>query len=425
MLEKREQSGGRPEAAEVEGLSLRQNLLWNTVGCLTYQACQWLTTILVVVLSSSYENSGILAFAMATGNIYVGLATYNVRTFQVSDVNDQFSSDNYVAFRIVTVILASLVCVAYSLIVAPSLSTGIAMAAFLLFKADESFSNVLYGIDQKAERMDYIGVSQGVRGILSIAAFSSVLVAGGSLTAAFIGMFAACAAVTLFYDLPHSRRLASVRVCIAKQECLALFRICAPNVVATFAYGFVATLARQWFGIEYGEEALGIYAAVATPCVLVQVMANYLYSPFLVPLARSWTGGDAAGVRSQLKKLLLGMGGVIVACLALAAAVGAPAIELIYGSDIQDYSWMILPAMVAASFMALDSLLTDLLIVMRRFFLAAAINVVALASCAVLMVPFTNAWYMNGINLVIAAAFAIGIAVGLVALLATRRRARD
>ena len=422
MLEKREQSSGQPEAPEVKGLTLRQNLLWNTAGCLTYQACQWLTTILVVVLSSSYENSGILAFAMATGNIYVGLATYNVRTFQVSDVNDQFSSSNYVAFRIITVILASILCVAYSLIVAPSLSTGVAMAAFLLFKADESFSNVLYGIDQKAERMDYIGVSQGVRGILSIAAFSGVLVAGGSLTAAFIGMFAACAAVTLLYDLPHSRRLAPVRACITKRECLALFRICAPNVVATFAYGFVATLARQWFGIEYGEEALGIYAAVATPCVLVQVMANYLYSPFLVPLARSWTARDAVDVRSQLKKLFAGMGGVIAACLALAATVGAPVIELVYGSDIQDYSWMILPAMVAASLMALDSLLTDLLIVMRRFFLAAAVNVVALATCAALMVPFTQTWYMNGVNLVIIAAFAAGIAAGLISLLVTRKR---
>ena len=97
-------------------------------------------------------------------------------------------------------------------------------------------------------------------------------------------------------------------------------------------------------------------------------------------------------------------------------------IELVYGSDIQDYSWMILPAMVAASLMALDSLLTDLLIVMRRFFLAAAVNVVALATCALLMIPFTQMWYMNGVNLVIIAAFAAGIAAGLISLLVTRKR---
>lgn len=405
-------------------LSVKQNLLWNTAGCLTYQACQWLTTILVVLLSSSYENSGILAFAMATGNVYTGLATYNMRTFQISDINGRYSSQNYVSFRIVTVLLASVVCVAYSFIVAPSISTGIAICAFLLFKADESFSNVLYGIDQKAERMDYIGISQGVRGILTVAAFSGTLVIADDLTAAFVTMFVVCAAVTALYDVPHSRKLDAVGIALTKGQCLSLFKTCAPNVVATLAYGLVATVARQWFGVQYGEEALGIYAAVATPCVLVQVMANYLYSPFLVPLARSWTRSDAADVKRQLKKLFTAMGGIIAACLILAAAAGAPVIELVYGSDIRDYSWMILPAMIAASFMALDSLLTDLLIVMRRFLLAAAINVIALASCALLIIPFTNLWYMNGINLVIITAFSAGIITGVIALAASRRKNR-
>lgn len=402
-------------------LSLKQNLVWNTVGCLMYQGCQWLTTILVVILSTSYENSGILAFAMATGNIFTGLATYNVRTFQISDVRGQFSSENYIAFRIITVVLASVLCSAYSFAVAPSVGTGIAMIAFLLFKADESFSNVLYGIDQKALRMDFIGISQGMRGILSLAAFALSLLATDNLVVAFVAMFVSCAAVTILYDIPHSRKLDAVGVSITKKNCIDLFRICAPSVIAILAYGFVSTIARQWFGIQYGEEALGIYSAVATPCVLVQVMANYLYSPFLVPIARSWNSRNNSELRSQLKKLITGIIGVIVICVALSAAFGAPVIELVYGSSIGDYSWMITPAMIAASLMALDYLLTDLFIVMRKFFLAVLINVVALASCIASADYFMSALYMNGINVVIIVAFAVGIVVGIAALVIQRR----
>ncbi|HIT52256.1 MAG TPA: hypothetical protein IAA95_08690 [Candidatus Aveggerthella excrementigallinarum] len=402
-------------------LSLKQNLVWNTVGCLMYQGCQWLTTILVVILSTSYENSGILAFAMATGNIFTGLATYNVRTFQISDVRGQFSSENYIAFRIITVVLASVLCSAYSFAVAPSVGTGIAMIAFLLFKADESFSNVLYGIDQKALRMDFIGISQGMRGILSLAAFALSLLATDNLVVAFVAMFVSCAAVTILYDIPHSRKLDTVGVSITKKNCIDLFRICAPSVIAILAYGFVSTIARQWFGIQYGEEALGIYSAVATPCVLVQVMANYLYSPFLVPIARSWSSRNNSELRSQLKKLITGIIGVIVICVALSAAFGAPVIELVYGSSIGDYSWMITPAMIAASLMALDYLLTDLFIVMRKFFLAVLINVVALASCIASADYFMSALYMNGINVVIIVAFAVGIVVGIAALVVQRR----
>lgn len=397
-------------------LSLKQNLLWNTTGCLIYQGCQWLTTILVVILSPSYENSGILAFAMATGNIYVGLATYNMRTFQVSDIVGEYSSNNYIAFRIVTVLLATVVCVSYSFIVAPGIATGIAMAAYLLFKADESFVNVLYGMDQKAGRMDFIGISQGIRGILTISAFSATLVVSGDLTSAFIAMFICCVLVTLFYDVPHSRKLGTVKIQLTKTICFNLFKTCAPNVIATFAYGAVATLARQWFGLTYGEEALGIYSAVATPCVLVQVMANYLYSPFLVPIARSWTRRDKQTLNEQLKKLLLGVVAVIAACITVSVIAGTPAIELLYGSSIEGYSWMIVPAMVAASFMALDSLLTDLLIVMKRYLLAAEVNIAALITCAALMSPMTSICYMNGINLVIIISFAVAIVFGILAL---------
>ena len=45
---------------EVKPLSIKQNMLWNSFGSITYLACQWLITILVVRLSSGYEAAGTL-----------------------------------------------------------------------------------------------------------------------------------------------------------------------------------------------------------------------------------------------------------------------------------------------------------------------------------------------------------------------------
>ena len=193
----------------MKGLTLKQNLLWNTAGCLLYQGCQWLTTILVVTLSSSYENSGVLAIAMATGNVFSAFATYNMRTYQISDVNNRYSSNNYVAFRIVTISIAFAVCVIYSCQIASSYAVGIALIVYLLFKADETFVNVLYGIDQKAERMDFIGISQGLRGMISLSSFALALYSFDSLLISFVSMYISCSFVTILYDLPHSRNLTS------------------------------------------------------------------------------------------------------------------------------------------------------------------------------------------------------------------------
>ena len=400
--------------ALMKQLTIKQNVAWNTVGCLLYQGCQWLTTIVVVLLSQSYENSGALAFAMATGNIFFAIATYSVRTFQVSDVNDRFESNNYVAFRIVTMGVACISCALYTVCVNTAPWVAVATATYLLFKADEAFANVLYAIDQKALRMDYIGISQGVRGIASILAFSFGLYLANSLLVAIVGMFCCCLLVTVAYDIPHSRKLAGLRPRISGRVVKELFATCTPIVVSTLLYGLIATLTRQWFGIRFGTEALGVYAAIATPCVLVQAVASYLYNPFLVPLAQYWNNGQRENLLLLLRKLGIAMAAVSLVCLAFAVAVGPQVLQVIYGQSINDAGWLITPAMFAACMMALASFLTDFFVVVRHFSVAIIINAIALIFCVFSMNVFFDLWYMNGINIVIATSFILGSLYGLI-----------
>lgn len=397
-------------------LSTKQNLIWNTCGCFIYQACQWLTTIFVVTLSSTYENSGILAFAMASGNIFSAIATYNMRTFQVSDVDDEYSPQNYIGFRVATVCGAFAIFALYSVAVSPTSETLVCMLIYLAFKSDEAFVNVLYGIDQKASRMDYIGISQGVRGILSIVAFVVGLAITGNLAIALTAMFTACLMVTLLYDAPVSGRLEKIRPMLSRSLFAALLRKCAPIVAALVVYGLVATLSRQYYGIVYGEELLGIYAAVATPCVLVQVMANYLYSPFLVPLSKEWWQGERRRFTVLLMKIIGALIVVSLACTVGAALVGPGLLQIIYGDSIADYSWMITPAVIAASLMAVNYFLTDLFTLLRRFGLALSINAIALFVCIASIAPLTQQMGMNGINVALIASFALPVATGLFSL---------
>lgn len=394
-------------------LTIKQNVAWNTIGCLLYQGCQWLTTVVVVLLSQSYENSGTLAFAMATGNIFFAIATYSVRTFQVSDINNRFSSHNYVAFRFVTIAIACVICALYTMWVSADLWVILATSVYLLFKADEAFANVLYAIDQKASRMDYIGVSQGIRGIASITAFSLGLYLANSLLVAILGMFVCCVLVTILFDIPHSCKLSALFPRINGGIAKDLFVTCTPIVMSTLLYGLIATLARQWFGIRFGTEALGVYAAVATPCVLVQAAASYLYNPFLVPLAQFWHDCQREGVRSLLRKLGIAMLVVSLICLTLAMAIGPQALQVVYGPSISEASWLITPAMFAACMMAIASFLTDFFVIIRKFTAAININVTALVLCILSMNFCFDLWYMNGINIVIASSFVFGSIYGL------------
>ena len=74
--------GGAPKQ-----LSVKANMLWNSVGSMTYLACQWLTTIVVVRLSSgAFDNAGLLSLAMSVVGIFGTFANYKMGTYQISDI---------------------------------------------------------------------------------------------------------------------------------------------------------------------------------------------------------------------------------------------------------------------------------------------------------------------------------------------------
>ena len=117
---------------EITGTTdLKSNILWNTSGTVFYQGCLWLMTVLVARMSSDYQNAGMLAFAMSVGNIYTAIGTFTMRTFQVSDIAEKYSSSNYIAFRIFTVGLGFILCAIYGIIVSPSIETTLVILSFL------------------------------------------------------------------------------------------------------------------------------------------------------------------------------------------------------------------------------------------------------------------------------------------------------
>lgn len=82
---------------------------------------------------------------------------------------------------------------------------------YLVFNTDESFSDVLYGIYQKNVRMDYIGISQFIRGLISLGIFSAGLPLSNSLSSAIASLTARRMLVTITYDFPHARRFGSIK----------------------------------------------------------------------------------------------------------------------------------------------------------------------------------------------------------------------
>lgn len=399
-------------------LSLKRNMLWNSVGSVFYQGCIWLITVLVVRLSDDFLNSGYLALAMSVGNVMFALGSYNMRTFQVSDVRERFSDGTYIGLRLFTDCIALLICIAYSVLVCQSAYSLFITISFLIFKFDEAFVNVLYGIEQKHMRLDAVGGSMMIRGAVFVFIFSIIMYFTQTLLYAICGMAVCGMVITLLFDLRIQKAITHRMVLpkLSASDCRYLLVTCFPSVAALVVSTLIVSFARQYFSLAYGELDLGIYASVATPCVIIQVLAQNIYLPLLGPLAHSYAESDVGAVsrRTLLSfGVVAGIGAVVSVVLSLLAN---PLLVTLYGDSIAPYAWLLCPVLVVSTFAACLGLMTDLLIVFKRLNLTLVLNLVALVLTLVAL-PFTcEIWYMNGINIALIIGFGASLAFGALCL---------
>lgn len=414
---------GRP--IKTEPLSVQRNIVFNTIGSLAYQGCLWLITVLVVTISGNYKDAGVLAYAMALGNIFFTIAVYAMRTYQVSDVEGRYSQPNYIAFRIVTILIAFIVCTVYSIATAIPNGTIIPTACYLLFKADESFSIVCYGAEQRSSRMDYIGISQLLRGFAALLAFTLLLYLSKSLSIAILGMFAGCCLVTLLYDLPHMAAFGTVAASIDKKSVLRLLRQCLPGVLATLFLTSVVSITRQRFGLLEGTEELGKYASVATPAVIIQAMAGFLYAPFIEPLSQTWHKGNVRLFYQHFIKVCLTMLAIML-CLSAAIILGGPwFLVKVYGSSISPYVYLLPEIAITTVQIAFLWLCSDVLIIQRCFRGVLAGNAVSFVVAVATMNGLIAGYGMDGINYTLIVSYGAGLIVSFTAIaICTRKKAR-
>jgi len=262
-----------------------KNTMWNSVGMLTYFTCQLLITLFVVWLSDDLTNQGNLTLAMSITNFFYVLAAYNNRSFQVSDIKEEFNDSEYVASRVLTCIAAIFLCSVFVFVVEFSALQRTIILCYMVFRTGECFVDVLHGIDQKSWRMDIIGLSMILRGIVMLVSFALLLWLFDLLTAV-IGMAATTLLIVILFDVQKTKKLAHY-TSYAFKKVLLLLKKCLPLMLVLLVSTVIVPYAR--FSIErvLGTEALGIYATVSTPTMVINVLSSLFFAPLISLLSEA------------------------------------------------------------------------------------------------------------------------------------------
>lgn len=347
---------------------LGRNLLWNTIGSLLFYICQAAINLLVVALAG-IEAGGVLGVAMTAANVCVSFASYGMRTFQVSDLAGAYADRTYLRSRILTLAAAWLGCLVFAFANSYSAEQRWVILLFTGYRLVESWSDVWHGYLQRGERMDLVGISFGVRGLVTAGCVVGGLLLSHSLVLTVGLLFALNAAYVLAVDIPLARRYARFGAAADRLggSVWALLVECLPLAVYASLNTAIGSAPRYHCERLLGEEALGYFNSVFVPVLVLQVGAVYLFVPFITRFARLWAGRQRAGYWKGLRLLLAGLGLLWAAGAAGVALLGRWGLGLLYPTrpEVWEYAGLLQPLVVCCVLTVLATALCNLLIIAR------------------------------------------------------------
>ena len=250
--------------------SLKINIAWALLGNSGFSLLQWLQLSLIAKFFG-LEALGVYALAVAIVGPIFSFTNLHLRSVQATDVAGDFSFPDYFSTRLC---FSSLAGAAVFLIVTlfqeqafwPILSVALA-------KYIESFSDVIYGRLQRAERMKTIGVSMIFRASLSLSLFVALGLIWQDFEIALIALPAGNLLALWIVDRPSILGQESYRFRL-NDRIISLIKTAWPLGIVIAANTLVTNVPRYIVDYYFDSKTLGVFAALSYFIVAGSMVVN-------------------------------------------------------------------------------------------------------------------------------------------------------
>ena len=342
-----------------------RDYVWNSLGTGAWGAVFPLLTIVCTQLVG-VEQAGMFSMAFVTGLLLMFLGNYGVRTYQLSDLDEQHSFSDYQLNRVLTCILMMVAGYAYCMLRGYDNTMFLICMGVYSYKMVDALADVYEGRLQQMDKLYLAGISQALRSVAAIVVFSLFLFLTRNLAAASIAMAVAAAASFLvltlplaFLETPKSRRLNMGSVLELLKECFPLF-------IALFMYNLIDNMPKFVMEGMLPYENQLYFNALYFPAHALLLTVQVVYKPQLVRIANVWAQAKRKRFDLIIIAMLLLVLAVTVGLMAIMSTIGIPLLGFLYGLDFSQYLGLSLIMVAAGGVTAAIDFLYQVITVLRK-----------------------------------------------------------
>lgn len=361
-------SSGSLEDQEEEYAAHRttRDYIWNSVGVGAWGLVFPILTIVATQLAGT-EQAGMFSMAFVTGTLLMIIANFGVRTYQVSDVEERHSFNDYQINRWLTCVLMVLIGVIYCTIRGYDSTMFYISIGVYFYKMIDGLADVYEGRLQQVDKLYLGGISQTIRSITVIVVFSALLLITQNMVVASFGMAIAALATFIAVTFPLALLESPKSQKWSVASVASLFKNCAPLFVALFLYAVIDNMPKFVMEsiLSYDNQLYFNVLYFSAQGILLTV--QLVYKPLLVRMATVW--GDPSK-RHQFNLIIIGILALIVvvafAVLIVMGWIGIPIMSFLYGVDFEQFRGLCYIMIAAGAITAAIDFLYQVITIMRR-----------------------------------------------------------
>lgn len=315
--------------------SVRRNIASTVMGNLVFSGSQWLITVAIARMGNM-EMVGQYALGLAICVPIFSFTGLALRSVQATDCTGAYRFKDYLTVRLVSTAFALAAVLAVALLMPWRRETALVVLAVACSKAVDSYSDVQYGLFQLHDRLDLIAWAMSIRAVVGLAALSLSMAVFHSAAVAMTALTVMWLAAALIYERPIASRMESAlitephRLLPDLSTCMRLVVLSLPLAIVLLVLSAGTSLPRLMLERHGGEQALGVFSAVAVMSSAIGLLYSALGQTALPRLARMFAS-DRDQFHAAMSRMMLFSAVVGGAMLTASWFFGVRVVTLVYG----------------------------------------------------------------------------------------------
>ena len=339
--------------------------IWFTMGT----ACFALATLVMTIVISRIlgeTQAGMFSVGLSIAQWLVTIAYFEIRTFQVTDVRNEYSFKYYLTLRILMCIITFLASIVYVVFNNYDIQKVIIILLVCLYKISDSIADTFEGEFQKEDRIDISGKSEFYRVFFSILVLVIAVAVSKNLILSLIIMNVVAYGMIVLLDISIAVKRVSVRMTGDMKRLWKLVKMCIPLAVSTFLSTYIINSSKLSVDRVLGDEAQLYYTAVFMPNMVINLFSGIIFKPMQTAMAVNYYEKKYKNFWHIISKMILIITGFTFVCEVGAYVLGIPVLSWLYGVNLKEYKLTLLLLLLCGGINAINIIFYYVLAIMRK-----------------------------------------------------------